>query len=531
MRRVRLILALAAAALIAAVGVAHGFGTINTLGQAAQHEKITRAGLWCKATTHPRNCFRDWSITQLAGQGGSFGAVGAPDSDQVFDAAAHCDDSDFLAIFPDYKQKRAAATAALMNCRNYARKYLLNAIKAAKNMLDSAGRLKKSEVEIPAGCTFTGGFSGDAKCETLEGFGRALHTVEDFYSHTNWADQSDPNQLQGVENPPGLNQGGLTSLFDWDATPSIPEALSGGCFDPVPPDECVQDQRVTHDTINKDEGTIDPRTGATSDPKTPRGKILNNFAAAVSGAVRDTRRQWVWFSRRLIGTYGERKGHLMICALTHDHPWEECRLKLTLTGTQTVKWSTDVTTAGICGGHSVGSGSTTVKFKTDDPVYTSPVDLIPPEGEEEAIGVDLPSTGKFNSGGTLNVTSNGECAGGNGKPIPPDCGAKTAKLPLNVISKKENQITLRNAGAAPEDPYHNCPNAGIARTQIGPDDTELDDDDLFDPDMGKIIVKGKGRKVATQTYDDATTHGTTTVTLSIDWTLTIEKVDQKDEKP
>ena len=37
---------------------------------------------------------------------------------------------------------------------------------------------------------FTGGVSGRAKCDALEGLGRALHGAEDFYSPSNFADEA-----------------------------------------------------------------------------------------------------------------------------------------------------------------------------------------------------------------------------------------------------------------------------------------------------------------------------------------------------
>jgi hypothetical protein len=39
-------------------------------------------------------------------------------------------------------------------------------------------------------------FPGDnrAKCQAIEGFGRALHGAQDFYSHSNWTDVADPNK-------------------------------------------------------------------------------------------------------------------------------------------------------------------------------------------------------------------------------------------------------------------------------------------------------------------------------------------------
>ena len=107
----------------------------------------------------------------------------------------------------------------------------------------------------------------------------------------------------------------------------MPAELTTGCFvvkDEVPGvGECAQ--RVTHAALNKDRGLIDPDTGKTTDPTTPRGMVEDNFAKAVSGAIAETRRQWTDFQSELTARYGKEKGALMICALTHDDPVNDCR--------------------------------------------------------------------------------------------------------------------------------------------------------------------------------------------------------------
>ena len=103
--------ALAAAAVICllAAPAVLGFGTINGAGQRAEHERITRAALAC-AGAASSTCFEPRSIANLAGERGTFGGVGAPDSDEIFNGAAHCDNADFLAT-AGYPQSRADATA------------------------------------------------------------------------------------------------------------------------------------------------------------------------------------------------------------------------------------------------------------------------------------------------------------------------------------------------------------------------------------------------------------------------------------
>ena len=48
----------------------------------------------------------------------------------------------------------------------------------------------------------------------MEGLGRALHGAQDFYAHSNWADQADPTRPIGDTNPPGLNQPGPSAVLD-----------------------------------------------------------------------------------------------------------------------------------------------------------------------------------------------------------------------------------------------------------------------------------------------------------------------------
>src|SRR5207249_4160082 len=113
-----LVAVLAVCGLVAAGAVApqtaSGFGTIASQG--SEHERITRLALACPGGKGSSNgdCFEPRSLDQLAGHGGTFGAVGAPDSDEVFTPEAHCDKADFLA--GTYPQSRAAATAALTDC-------------------------------------------------------------------------------------------------------------------------------------------------------------------------------------------------------------------------------------------------------------------------------------------------------------------------------------------------------------------------------------------------------------------------------
>jgi hypothetical protein len=109
--------------------------------------------------------------------------------------------------------------------------------------------------------------------------------------------------------------------------PEVPDGLSTGCFvlqDSVPGvGECAR--RVTHAGLNKDLGLVDPVTGEATAPATPRGRVGGNFARAVAGAIAETRRQWQDLQADLTVRYGDRKASLMVCAISHDRPVDDCR--------------------------------------------------------------------------------------------------------------------------------------------------------------------------------------------------------------
>ena len=328
-RRLRLLACLVVVAfVVSAPGSAAAFGTIDAGGQRREHERLTRAARACAggAGSDPF-CFEPGSIDYLAGHGREFGAVGAPDSDELSDPAAHCDNADFLQ--GGYPHTRDQATATLVACVNHLRTRFAEGVDAARGLLDDQGQVIAGAVNLQPPCRSSRDSEDRAKCLAMEGLGRALHGSQDFYAHSNWADEADPTRPIGDDNPPGLNQPGPSAVLDLrsETTPSVPAELTTGCFvvrDEVPGvGECTL--RVTHAALNKDRGLIDPETGKTTDPTTPRGMVEDNFAKAVSGAVAETRRQWTDFQSELTARYGREQGALMICALTHDDPVNNCR--------------------------------------------------------------------------------------------------------------------------------------------------------------------------------------------------------------
>jgi hypothetical protein len=328
-RRLRLFALLVVVSWITlAPGSAAAFGTIDSGGQNREHERITRAALACAGDADlDMGCFEPRTMDYLAGHDREFGAVGAPDSDELSDPAAHCDNADYLA--GDESPTRDQATTELMGCVNHLRNRFREGTERAKGLLDDQGRIIRVEVSVESECKTSERAPRRAKCGAIEGLGRALHGAQDFYAHSNWADEADPARPTGDDNPPGLNLPGPSPVLDLRSamTPRVPSDLTTGCYvlrDEVPGvGEC--ERRVTHAALNKDRGLVDVDSGKATGPTTPRGMVGDNFAKAVSGGITETRRQWQDFRSELTAQYGEERAELMICALTHDAPVRDCQ--------------------------------------------------------------------------------------------------------------------------------------------------------------------------------------------------------------
>ena len=313
---------IAAATVIACTGTAFGFGTVNMLGQQAEHEKITRTALGCHVnnSTFAKEglCFQPKSLDEIAGSKGRFGAVGAPDNPanrELTKSEAHCDNS------------------KLLECRAYIQAQMDLAVAAARPLLRN-GRIDDSQIPTRISCTYLRQ-AGRAKCNVLEHLGSALHAVQDFYSHSNWSDEAAPGPITKA-NPRGLNRPANAPFLNirLPAPRTVPEGLISGCFIQEGPLDRRGDAKCTvpsHEDLNKDTGIIDPdRFGQAGDPtlttaRTARGRVGTNFHKAVAGAVLDTRDKIRILKERLIATYGEGKGDLIFCAITHDNPQSTCR--------------------------------------------------------------------------------------------------------------------------------------------------------------------------------------------------------------
>lgn len=296
-----LALALASIAAAALIGprTATAFGTINGMGQSAEHEKITRAAM---ADLEPA------TLDELAGKRGTFGAVGAPDNPatgQLFMPSMHCDNGDFL-IGGRYRRQQEDGWQALTACRQM---IVIN-LRAAVLV---AGPLANPTPENTAlDCVYTGaGANLSAKCEVLESLGAAFHTTQDFYSHSNWTDKAAPGAVS-IDNPPGLGRTGRAPWLDPRRESPFPSGLITGCYEPT---GCGG--RITHDTLNKDKGTIGP-SGPVGPGRTPRGMINGNFERAAAAAIEDTRDKWAFVQAAILTEYGEEKGRRILCVIRSD---------------------------------------------------------------------------------------------------------------------------------------------------------------------------------------------------------------------
>jgi len=322
-----------AVAMIAVQG-AWAFGTVEGLGQRAEHERITRHALACgQPGGLPQTlCFEPASMNEMGGENKTFGAVGAPDNPTrglMSVEAAHCDSGDYLDT-AGYPHSQQAAQNALFACRTWMVDHLNLAVDDAGKIVKNH-KINDSEIPTIRPCLFNGhkgGLLGRAKCDAFEEFGLTLHASQDFYSHTNWVDRPRAGEPTSIYNPPGLGKTGRAPWLDLRKTSPFPYGLMSGCYehgsksvltDPNGVAGCQG--RVTHYVLNKDKGQIDPQF---SPGTTPRGQINDNFRHAVEAAIDDTRDKWATLRERIVQKYGPQDGNLIICGLTHDNPAKTC---------------------------------------------------------------------------------------------------------------------------------------------------------------------------------------------------------------
>lgn len=316
------VLAAAAVCVVGAATAAQAFGTINHLGQHAEHEKVTRLALRCGgAASTGGDCFEARTLDVLAGKTGDVGMVGGPDLSvsQVSQSSAHCDNGDFLEV-PGYPQTRAKAREALEACRDWMRSNIDKAAAAAGAILGADGAVLPSQASLD--CAGYGGRQPSAKCRALEAFGAALHAAQDFYSHSNWVDRPRPGAT-GPDNPPGLGHDGPAPWLDWRAAAEFPEGLISDCFGGKPERLFCNyggTFRAKHDFINKDTGAIEPGKDRIGAGDTQRGKVNGNFQRAVAAARDETRVKWATLKGELVARYGAERGARIACVLRSDQP-------------------------------------------------------------------------------------------------------------------------------------------------------------------------------------------------------------------
>lgn len=316
---------------VSSAGSAFAFGTIRSMGQNAEHGRITRLALECGTGAQADDCFEPKSLDNLAGARGSFGAVGAPDRGRLsFQSDAHCSSGDYFDV-EGYPQSRAEAQRILSACRDFMQLHMDAAVEAAGGLLDADGAIRGSEIPTYIDCNFAGSISGRAKCNVIAHFGYLLHAAEDFYAHTNWVDRADPDRAISPDNPPGLDKSGPAPWLDLrQRNAAFPKGLISGCFETgsfiSEADYCVYGAdkaryRVRHLHLNKDLGAIGdgPAVGTTE-----RGASQGNFKRAVEAAVADAADKWATLRELLVARYGAERAGMMVCALTRDDPTKVC---------------------------------------------------------------------------------------------------------------------------------------------------------------------------------------------------------------
>ena len=293
------------------------------LGQSAEHEMITRAALDCPVAPPSGACFEPKSISR------------SPATSAPWARSAHptCRPRPRRALRRRRLPARRRPAQSPRRRNRAARGVPTPPLRPLPSRNPRAprdarrqGSADRRQVDLSTrSCTFVGGFRGRAKCNALEGFGRALHGVQDFYSHSNWADEADPARPIGPFNPPGLGHRGLAPHLALRAAvmPTVPRDLATGCFS-FTSSPCRG--RITHSALAKDSArsTRSPRrserpsSGRAPQPPSGAARSLvgSNFQQAVSASIADTRRQWNDFKSELRSHWGAKRANLMICALT-----------------------------------------------------------------------------------------------------------------------------------------------------------------------------------------------------------------------
>lgn len=368
---------LAIAALGAAASTASGFGTWDSplIPGYAEHERITRMAIQCDgafaaSATSPlgpasTGCAQARTATMVAGTDGYFGGVGAPDSiDGALNSQSpkHCDDGDFLFGAPTYPRPVADRDSGIEACRAAFTTYMDDAVQWAGVLVpatDSAAVLDPAQASLgPGRCNWrydrldaanathpTG--VGQAKCNVLISFGRAMHIAQDFFSHSNWIDQPLPLATAplGLGNPPGLGRTVTTTdqvpdLLRYPRTSdeaaaflAANQVVTGGYTGSLTGRVTHSDRSSTRG-LNKDMGSdrINWTTGAIPKGTGSRGATgaigdLDNFQRAAYAAATTTATAWRDLEAAVKARYPGARGELAWKALREDTPWSTCTFR------------------------------------------------------------------------------------------------------------------------------------------------------------------------------------------------------------
>lgn len=470
MKRAARLTSILVVGLVLAPGVAHAFGT--TVGQGEEHDRITRAGQWCKAN-HPEpakqeNCWHNGAMDDLAGpfDAPTQGAVAIPDvTPLVGNDSAHCDNLDYLNPKWDHTYTAKDKQDQMHNlraCVSYLAGLFSQAVSTSLRIVDDNGYFKLQSIRRPkSSCGFGPSSSvpspNNARCAAIADYGQALHGAEDFYSHTNWGD-IDKGPPYTYKDPPGLGETQTAGFLDFaDPTPvQVPDKFTGECFPDYGP---LCRHRVGHSIITKDEGNVNDQTGEGTNPENPRGKVSDgvttNFGRAVSLAVDQVSKEWSGLQDK-IRDQDEDDANQIICALVQDDTIHDCTLKVELNFTQTVK-TTDKGSSTICG--------TTQFSSTSTNTFTSQVDKdhagygqLPyrdaqqsqPQPHMDEYAIDPKAKLTRNGSGTSK--GSGCASGGGGSSGPPPCPGHnfTAKAEYSLAVDKHHQVVVDG------DAFSNC---------------------------------------------------------------------------
>jgi len=255
----------------------------------------------------------------------------------------HCDNGDSQGTRSSYGQSRGEAWSRLTQCFQHVLSQRANLVALGGQIVDADLEVTSRAATIDAetgvmGCpppTYTGVNPGtDPLCQFYFGLGAIIHTVSDFYSHSNYAEQG--------QSPIGLDLGAPFDGFDDNAVntgilstrPSKYDNLMTGCVAnsswediPVWPesddydaalyslptdDSCASggSRDFTHEALNKDKVS------------TTRGAMVNgnkagatNFSWTRWEASVETAHQWRYILADLEAAYGATRANKIACVV------------------------------------------------------------------------------------------------------------------------------------------------------------------------------------------------------------------------